>query len=271
MNILIYALVLITAMAVTFLARLPSTVRSNEIHKGFLKEISSEDSQRLQEQADKLYDTTPQSSGEEKSVEERGVPAAPRSSPLHARVSVYRAIKEPSSFANKLVMVLLEQFLGGTEWYSPSLAAEVFHALDPQLKDHKLKKVEDLAEIDLGNEHLQIALVKMIQQGLTDCGKNREIFDLSKTNRPLSIYLAREPLLVAIYQDPHTVAQIVEFRRQIYKEINNGGDKKELSEQFKLQFGAGLNESEISFQVSTTKPPEDDKKEPASEQQEIHH
>lgn len=254
MNILIYALVLISAMAITFLARLPSTVRSYEINKGFLEKIREEDSQRLEEQADKFYESTTQTSTSQKEEgKEKGEPQ--RSPPLHARISLYRAIKEPSSYSRVLVMRLLDQFLGGTEWYSPSLADEVFLELEPHLKDHKLKKVEDLAEIPLGNEYLQIALVKIIQGGLTDCGENREIFDFSKTNRPISIYLAQKPLLMALYQDQHTVDQVMEFREQLYKEVKADGDKKELSERFKQQFAQGLPESEVDFGVSTTQPP----------------
>ncbi len=86
----------------------------------------------------------------------------------------------------------------------------------------------------------------------------------------ISPYLAEIPLLMAIFENGDVVENIVEFRKNAYKRIQNekepaGGDpteKKEdileiLSAEFKMQFEpllpSGIDPQYIDFQVSSTK------------------
>lgn len=79
-----------------------------------------------------------------------------------------------------------------------------------------------------------------------------------KANSKVRVYLASRVLLLAIYEDPIFVEQILEARNALYARIkNNPEEKKELSEKFAEQFkrGQALHyESLLDFSVTGTNP-----------------
>lgn len=81
---------------------------------------------------------------------------------------------------------------------------------------------------------------------------------LQKKNTKIKVFLAGRPLLMAIFDDPNTVNEIISMRRNIRKELRAGRDATQSAEAFKNTFigrrNPAISENMLDFNVSTTQP-----------------
>lgn len=83
---------------------------------------------------------------------------------------------------------------------------------------------------------------------------------LKKRKTLISLWLAPRPILMALFQDPQVVQELMDFRREIYSEIrknNSSGTKQAKQEELRLRFGSLIRDIEtdyIDFQVTGTYP-----------------
>lgn len=82
-----------------------------------------------------------------------------------------------------------------------------------------------------------------------------DFITLNNKNK-IRVFLAPPQILFAIFGDPYTVDDVVKTRQEMYQQMQNNGDSKTLSEQFKEKFftRANIPDSALDFSVSTTNP-----------------
>ena len=124
----------------------------------------------------------------------------------------------------------------------------------------KIKTPKDLANLNLENEELQDTLAKMLRgsqntvEVMVACQKvaddklieamERQGFPslasytmATKTMKPIRMYLAPAPLLMAIYNDERDVDAIIKYRHKLYLEVkDNGKSNDEASAEFQRLF-----------------------------------
>lgn len=147
---------------------------------------------------------------------------------------------------------------------------DLLNKLFEKADELQVYKERNLANIELGDDQLQLLLYKMLKgscdqsESDTSTGSYPSLFDFISLNRgqskPLSIYLADEPLLHAVFQNPAVVSQIVKERKSIHKILttDKNANKIALAQQFKDQFKNSLpsdiEPTLIDFNVSKTDP-----------------
>lgn len=87
-----------------------------------------------------------------------------------------------------------------------------------------------------------------------------EFTSMKKHKTLMSIWLAPKPLLMALFQNPEVVQELIEFRREIYSEIRkdkSASTKQAKEQELRLRFGPYIRDIDtqyIDFQVSSTYP-----------------
>lgn len=77
----------------------------------------------------------------------------------------------------------------------------------------------------------------------------------------MSLWLAPKPLLMALFNDPEIVQDVIDTRREMYNEIKNDTNesaKQTKTQELRLRFGAYIQDLApyIDFQVTKTRPPD---------------
>lgn len=150
------------------------------------------------------------------------------------------------------------------------LEDDILNKLFEKAEELQVYKERNLANIELGDDQLQLVLYKMLKgscdEGEADinAGNYPSLFEFISINRgqskPLSIYLAGEPLLHAVFQNPTVVNQILKERISIHKTLkkDKNANKIALAQQFKDLFKNSLppdiEPTLIDFNVSKTDP-----------------
>lgn len=261
MNILVYALVLVLVMSIGITARMPSTLLGVRVRSAYAEQMAQRESAALYTAAAKAYDAhhvteaTPDDA--KKDTKKANGPR------LHRYASLYVAIHDADSQHRRLFSDLLDALFQDEEWYRetvdfhPDIADQLLDALAGHWPETAPKKVRDLATIDLHDADLQRFLKRVLDNGLVGEDGQDLFFDLRKKERKVSIYLAREDLLLAIFNDASVVRDIVTERNRIHSEYTSER-RKDLSDEFESTFGRGryLSEDEwLDFRVSGTQPP----------------
>lgn len=134
---------------------------------------------------------------------------------------------------------------------------------DDKVKKSLLKR--DLAEIKLPEQDLQYVWCRIIrgtksvntpeESGYYPVGRFLTITGGEKAYKPISVYLARPPLLLAIFEDPSLVQAIIECRNRIHKEgIKRPEGKSTLENICKNRIPADISPELLSFEISGTDP-----------------
>ena len=134
----------------------------------------------------------------------------------------------------------------------------------------KMKDVSDLGKYQLhdkGLDHFLYAIMRgdKLRHNLTSRNGQYGYYSLAnfvranKSEKPLSVYLAPRPVLMALYQSQEIVDNIMETRNQICSTLSGDISQKEkLGLEFKNLFSGLLPDDihtiELSFNVSSTKP-----------------
>lgn len=148
-----------------------------------------------------------------------------------------------------------------------------------ELTGDKIKKFEDLIDLNWRDYELKEALGRMIQSGLVykrpplKPGEKPEVpahspvgfqslkdYFTSKKLDKIRVWLAPRALLLALFNDPQTVAEIVRKREELYKEVKNsrslsGEAQTAYTKQFEGAFSSRTPYGDLlDFTVTTTDP-----------------
>lgn len=135
----------------------------------------------------------------------------------------------------------------------------------------RIKKPQELANLDLQDPLLNEVLYKMLRGNVTREERRRGVKGgyLSLTDflsggkeTKIRVYLAPREILLALFEEPDLVEEIVQMRLQIWKQLNGmkeGKNGKEaVSEQFRQFIESrspmGVNPRMVSYGVSKTDP-----------------
>lgn len=174
---------------------------------------------------------------------------------------------------NRLAHVLFHQqefFQGQKSTYFISLFTEVIQRVRKAALEHPKKRgvgsAQELATYQLSNSQAQYYFYKVMRGGGIDerqtTGAYRSLLNfisLTKRSTLLSLYLAAEELLLALFNDQKIVADVIQEREAIHKQLLKDISLKQgLTEQFRQKFSALLPQEVpqelVDFEVSTTRP-----------------
>ena len=167
------------------------------------------------------------------------------------------------------------------------LIEAIVQAVDELPEKQKLKSAKDLASLSLVDNDLNYLLYKLLQgtpyKIVIDKEQNQENLGIQELEEgderedktsikgyyslldfingkefPVRIFLASKELLRAIFNDPFVVENIMRTRKELYRELMNGGDSKPLSEKFKVTFNSlkdpSITDESLSYTLSKTNP-----------------
>lgn len=141
-----------------------------------------------------------------------------------------------------------------------------------------LKDIKVLANVGLNNEIYQEVLYKMLKGTAVDQQNDDPLFKKANNYKSLcqfvrfqrriknpaimSVYLAPNELLVALFQDPDVVANILARRKEFFKKLQADTEKKiheeqlatDFANEFQSQIPVGIDKNLIDFKVSRTDP-----------------
>ncbi len=141
-----------------------------------------------------------------------------------------------------------------------------------------LKDTKALANVGLNNEPFQEVLYKMLKGSVVGGQAKDPLFKTANNYKSLcsfvrfkkriknptimSIYLAPEELLLALFQDSKVVDKVIAKREEIFEKLDEDKDKKLNEEQlatdfiteFQPQIPAGIEKNLIDFKISRSNP-----------------
>lgn len=140
-------------------------------------------------------------------------------------------------------------------------------AKDEQQTDQWIEEVADLASIELDDELQSYIRYKIFTGNKSLLVENSEdaagyfpliqVTSMKKRHYLMSLWLAPKALLMALFQNPDIVQEVLEARRDIYYELGKDKSLKGAKEQeLRLRFGIHIHDvaQYINFKVSRTRP-----------------
>ena len=168
-----------------------------------------------------------------------------------------------------------QEFYKELEIKRPNFVNEIFSALMTQSEPlSKIKKVKELATIDLKDPDLNDAFTRMLKGAYEKPPKNKEprpikldegyyslldFITVGTGKLQLRVFLASRQLLIAVYGNSSTVDEIVRVRYQLYKNVvDKVMDVGQAGEELKTLFGNSalpfVPADFLDFGVSKTNP-----------------
>jgi len=122
-------------------------------------------------------------------------------------------------------------------------------------------RADDLAKLPIEPQELHDVFYKMIKgaDGVISYPSLLRYVVLNQGERRLSVFLARPPLLLAIYQDPHTVGEIIQKRTELQLAVENESiaaetATTEFQEAFAQPSLLTVDPKYLDFRVTKTEP-----------------
>lgn len=165
------------------------------------------------------------------------------------------------------------------------LTAKIFEKLQEKVSENKgLRKVEKLANLQLDDPELELIFAKMLAPVQTpesfaaECASKEAkpvkkryyptLLDFvtfaSGESKPYRVWLMPKELLLAVYQDPQVVSELMETRKALYGEIRKADKEirprviEQSSSEFRVKFQAYLPfdmpQPLFNFEASNTDP-----------------
>jgi hypothetical protein len=177
--------------------------------------------------------------------------------------------------------MIFERLLDQLYKNHPSFAA--FYEKQPDLNTQIIARLENkerppqcnLCSIELNSKLLQDAFAMMVNGNITADAWNKRVANgeslegyfrslndfvsCTSTSKPVSIYLAKKELLLAIYQDPVIVNAIILERNDCYSKPNNSkseDSKAPSNEILTIRLPPDFIDNFFTFSISGTKPPD---------------
>lgn len=256
-------------MLLSVTMRIPSTLIGVQVSKAYANRMEEVESERLYRAVEAEYKKKNLSKGDKKEVTEDVTQKDEntKASSLQGGLSLKKIVDDSSSMERHLFRRLLDVLFLDQEWYqknlgeNPDLIDEILDFVEKNWNEKKPSKLKSLAEIDFQDETMQRFMRRILDNGLLDKNKSSLFLDVKKEG-PLSVYLAKKPLLLALFEDQAVVDQIQKDRQRLYQEVTNRGNesldsaKKTASAEFERLFSHYLTDTtKIDFRVSTSRPP----------------
>jgi hypothetical protein len=128
-----------------------------------------------------------------------------------------------------------------------------------------IKKARYLANIELEEGDLQHSLYRILKGGGTSptdyADSLLSYISTTQKNYCANAYLAPRPVLLALFEQEDIVADIMEYRQELYRTLRKDklADKNAMEQEFRQRFASKLpreiNAEFIDFHVSKTRPP----------------
>ncbi|MCB1111241.1 MAG: hypothetical protein H7A37_06660 [Chlamydiales bacterium] len=265
MNVLMFVMTMLMLLTLMTYARIESFRASTGVQAQFSYYMEESERDFINRRAKRWYDEIAVSSKNGASHEQ-----APGLAKLSVKILFDEKIREAKPTEFQQVYMLLKKLpdllYGDQEFFEEMKAdaslqdemwQQVIHAADQQ----KVTKVQDLANLDLGDAHLNEIFYKMLKGTETKEGGYPSLLDYitMKRSAKIRVYLAPEPILLLLFRDPDTVSEIIETRGRLYRDVvADRMTSAEASEQFKALFAEryalGVEPTMLDFTVSKSAP-----------------
>lgn len=180
-----------------------------------------------------------------------------------------------------LLKNLMAEMYGGQEFYEeakeaiPDFEEQFLTNLFEKTKEDQenkqwVSKVGHLGAVELDDELQSYIRYKMFTGNKSRLKEGSEedpgyfplveFTSMKKHKTLMSIWLAPKPLLMALFQNPEVVQDVIEFRREVYNELRKDkspSSKQAKEQEMRLRFGPYIQDIDkqyIDFQVSGTYP-----------------
>lgn len=168
-----------------------------------------------------------------------------------------------------------QEFYKELEARRPNFVNEILSALMTQTETlPKIKKVKELATVDLKDPELNDAFTRMLKGAYEEPPKDQEkrpmklqtgyyslldFITVGKGKLQMRVFLASRQFLMAVFGNPATVDEIVRVRYKLYRSVRDKVmDAKQASEEFQTLFNNSalpfIPEEFLDFGVSKTNP-----------------
>lgn len=184
--------------------------------------------------------------------------------------------EKDKSFTKLMLRELITNLYESQKFYQellkkrPQLTTELIDALENSIKENaKLKKIEELANVDLKDPILAEAFYKILKgfklpkeaekvSGETGYPALTCFLTLRGSDK-LRPYLAPIPILEVLFNDKQTVAEVINMRTQIYKDLDSDRIKEKegnalFTEAFSKKLRTDIPVEKVDFSVSKTNP-----------------
>lgn len=175
-----------------------------------------------------------------------------------------------------LAKIVINQLYGNADFFKDaeqlrpdlvdSIIKSLMYAADKLPKKQSIISGADLSSIDLGDKTINDTFTDMLKGTVTIEGQDvKETYPALidyitvKNKTKVRIFLAPREILMAIYDSPELVNEIMEERVSLYKQVKDESiSKDEASSQFESHFGGkqrhGLDAKVLDFRVTKTNP-----------------
>lgn len=289
MNILFLVIAYLMLISIITYGRIQTLVGTILMQKEFKEAMEKKEPIEYSEQSIKRYVEThiPSSDPPEQGGATTRNPASPKIS-FNLLLSKSERDKNPQMLAGSIQMAknLLEYLYSGQRFYQeaellrPDLANEIIQALlrvsEREDKPQRWDIAKEIANVDLADPILNKAFTKMLEGTVKKIRLNRndynriylpvsgvlsllDLIEVKPNKLQVRIFLASPQVLMALFERPDVVAQILQSRRRIYNDLVQGnGKESELADFFKQQFSGmiapGIPPDLLNWGVSKTNP-----------------
>jgi hypothetical protein len=139
-------------------------------------------------------------------------------------------------------------------------------------REKKVTRVKALATIELDDELQNYVRYKIFNGNKSRYDKDSadevgyypllQFTSITKRKTLLSLWLAPKPLLMALFQNPDVVQEVIEARRDIYNDLRKDKNQSAVTtkeNELRLRFSSSIHDIDtqfIDFKVSRTRPPD---------------
>ena len=128
--------------------------------------------------------------------------------------------------------------------------------------NYRMTKVEDLANVDLGDRSLQFTYFILLTggtgnfAGLCSLPPLLPYISLKKSSTCVDAYLAQKPILLAIFGNENVVGDLMQYRQSISTQLRDGKTtdmnalEKDFRDRFERKMLSGIDPRVVSFRVS---------------------
>lgn len=283
MNVLLFVMSMLMLLVMITYGRLESFRNFAFVQVQFKEYMEHNEREFINQAAIDRYQTTPATRSEKSESDKR------EKSKASSKLSFNLFIDKEERDANQVQLEthlnvarsLIYYLYGDQDFYKeleakrPNFVNEIFSALMTQSETlPKIKKVKELATIDLKDPELNDAFTRMLKGAYEKPPKDQEqrptklqtgyyslldFITVGKGKLQLRVFLASRQLLMAVFGNPATVDEIVRVRYQLYRNVvNKVLDANQATEEFKTLFGNSalpfVPEDFLDFGVSKTNP-----------------
>jgi hypothetical protein len=286
MSILLYVVTMIMLLAILTYGRL-DMYRSEEILRQYMQKAERIDPlEAFNDSQDRLYNETHVSSKENGNGNGKNNTSQSTGKLSIATMLHNKEKEEVQQFQKRMLKEMMIYFYDHDSYFQdltherPQLYEEIIDRIIESVKEKKeenqaLKKIQELANLDLKDPQLNMAYYKMLIGGGTNPEKISSKEDQEqkinegypslldyltlKGNGKIRLWLAPKPILILLFGEVSTAEEAIQFRRELYKDVEQERIEKNSAEEifigaFQSRIRSDLPSDMIDFSVSKSNP-----------------